>query len=217
MKRKVLSGSAKFTADRFRKIEESTSKNFRTPMRLMSFVTKMVAKEIYGQNIIRFKTAGISMSMLADHLLELSADCLGLYDPNKKTKDGKRKVSFLSFANIFFRNRARNFMKNPDFRQRRSDEEGNLKHSLVTRIPGPEDEIIIKERNELLAQAIGDLSRENRTILYEYFFEGRNQREIGDELGLSQSTVYRRIRDALKELKEGSHGKTLRELLRELE
>lgn len=53
-----------------------------------------------------------------------------------------------------------------------------------------------------LVAALGDLDERSRLLLYRRFWEGVSQREVGDELGVSQAHVSRLEQGALQELKD---------------
>lgn len=53
-----------------------------------------------------------------------------------------------------------------------------------------------------LAEALEQLDERDQTLLYRRFWEGRSQREVGEELGVSQAHVSRLEKRALDELKE---------------
>lgn len=67
----------------------------------------------------------------------------------------------------------------------------------VPEVPGPEG----FEAGELL-QALLQLPEKYRTPVYLYYYEGYNSPEIGKLLGLPQSTVRNRLREARAVLKE---------------
>ena len=54
----------------------------------------------------------------------------------------------------------------------------------------------------ILAPAVRHLAERDRRIIYLRFFEGRTQREIGDELGVTQMQVSRLLNRILRELRE---------------
>lgn len=53
-----------------------------------------------------------------------------------------------------------------------------------------------------MAEAVQTLEARERSILYMRFFEGKTQREIGSEIGISQVHVSRLLRRTLEELRE---------------
>lgn len=53
----------------------------------------------------------------------------------------------------------------------------------------------------ILAPALKDLSERDQRIIYLRFFEGRNQREIGDEIGVTQMQVSRLLARILRDLR----------------
>ncbi|SEC91154.1 RNA polymerase sigma-B factor [Nocardioides exalbidus] len=64
----------------------------------------------------------------------------------------------------------------------------------------------IAEARVVLGPALAGLAPSDRRLLHLSFVEERTQREIGDELGLSQSQVSRLVRDALTRLREAVAG-----------
>jgi RNA polymerase sigma factor for flagellar operon FliA len=65
-----------------------------------------------------------------------------------------------------------------------------LEEELVTEVtPGPDEAFARQEELRALRVAIDGLSDRHRTIVIESFFEGRTMREIGDDLGVTESRV----------------------------
>ena len=57
------------------------------------------------------------------------------------------------------------------------------------------------ERRDLLTRGLEGLSDEQRTLLRRRFFEGKSQREVAEQLGVSQMWVSRAERKALEQLR----------------
>jgi RNA polymerase sigma-70 factor (ECF subfamily) len=58
------------------------------------------------------------------------------------------------------------------------------------------------EISPFIDEAIAELPEETRTLLVMHFLEGRSQTELASEMGLSISTVCRRVKNGLAELRE---------------
>ena len=68
----------------------------------------------------------------------------------------------------------------------------------------PDEELENVVDLEGVARAIPSLSARKRTALYLRFYEGLSQREIGEQLGVSQVHVSRLLRDALGQLRKAA-------------
>jgi RNA polymerase sigma-B factor len=78
-----------------------------------------------------------------------------------------------------------------------SEEKATLGERIATEDLGP----FAVDARVILAPAVKDLSARDRRILYLRFFEGRNQREIGDEIGVTQMQVSRLLARILRDLR----------------
>jgi len=59
-------------------------------------------------------------------------------------------------------------------------------------------DVVIPEEEIRLEEALGQLSKEDRDLFYRYAVDEDTQAEISDDLGVSQSTVARRIEKVRK-------------------
>lgn len=83
-----------------------------------------------------------------------------------------------------------------DYRQ------GDDRDSVLARSLGTlHDDLESVPEHVTLRDALDRLSSPHRRVITSYFFEGRTQSEIGDELGVSQAQVSRLMRSALGELR----------------
>jgi len=80
-----------------------------------------------------------------------------------------------------------------------SESEPGLDFMEDKRMEGPDEDVY---RREMLAAISASLDAEGRTILFKKYFEGRSLKEIGEEMGLSQSRVSKiigRLKERLKD------------------
>jgi len=68
--------------------------------------------------------------------------------------------------------------------------------------PDPQDVLSAAEREARLREALSSLGEEQRSVIWQSFFEGLSHSEIADRLGLPLGTVKSRIRLAFKALKD---------------
>lgn len=78
-----------------------------------------------------------------------------------------------------------------------SEEKATLGERIASEDAGP----FAVDARVILAPAVKDLSARDQRILYLRFFEGRNQREIGDEIGVTQMQVSRLLARILRDLR----------------
>jgi RNA polymerase sigma-B factor len=78
-----------------------------------------------------------------------------------------------------------------------SEEKATLGERIATEDDGP----YAVDARVILTPAVKDLSVRDQRILYLRFFEGRNQREIGDEIGVTQMQVSRLLARILRDLR----------------
>ncbi|HEX7165487.1 MAG TPA: FliA/WhiG family RNA polymerase sigma factor [Acidimicrobiales bacterium] len=67
----------------------------------------------------------------------------------------------------------------------------------------PEGELLDRERNAYLVDAVKALPERLQTVVIGYFFEDRSMQEIGSELGVSESRVSQLRAEALDLLRDG--------------
>lgn len=80
---------------------------------------------------------------------------------------------------------------------------GDGEDVLLPSADSPELQLLDRERNAYLVDAIRALPERLRTVVIGYFFEDRSMQEIGDELGVSQSRVSQLRSEALDLLRGG--------------
>ena len=73
---------------------------------------------------------------------------------------------------------------------------------LVSGTSTPEVEVTANELKSIIEGSLTELPDELRSPMLLHFFKGRSQREVALELGVNQSTISRRMRDALDLLRE---------------
>jgi RNA polymerase sigma-B factor len=78
-----------------------------------------------------------------------------------------------------------------------SEEKSTLGDRISSEDVGP----FAVDARVILAPAVKDLSARDQRILYLRFFEGRNQREIGDQIGVTQMQVSRLLARILRDLR----------------
>jgi RNA polymerase sigma-B factor len=78
-----------------------------------------------------------------------------------------------------------------------SEEKSTLGERIASEDLGP----FAVDARVILAPAVKQLSARDQRILYLRFFEGRNQREIGDEIGVTQMQVSRLLARILRDLR----------------
>jgi RNA polymerase sigma-B factor len=78
-----------------------------------------------------------------------------------------------------------------------TEERATLAERIASEDVGP----FAVDARVILAPAVKDLSTRDQRILYLRFFEGRNQREIGDEIGVTQMQVSRLLARILRDLR----------------
>jgi RNA polymerase sigma-B factor len=78
-----------------------------------------------------------------------------------------------------------------------SEEKSTLGERIASEDLGP----FAVDARVILAPAVKQLAARDQRILYLRFFEGRNQREIGDEIGVTQMQVSRLLARILRDLR----------------
>lgn len=66
-------------------------------------------------------------------------------------------------------------------------------------------------RKESIKEILALVSREHRAAFVDYFFKHRNMRDIGAKLGVSESRISQRLRQAIREVREKLCPKMLRD------
>ncbi len=83
------------------------------------------------------------------------------------------------------------------------DSEGNAADALIVDGMSPEVEILERERNAYLVDAIRALPERLQVVVKAYFFEDRSMRDISAELGVTESRVSQLRAEALDLLRDG--------------
>ncbi len=66
----------------------------------------------------------------------------------------------------------------------------------------PIDDVATQELLRVIETAVVELPDDLRLPMMRHYFDGQSQREVAVELGVNQSTISRRMRDALRQLRE---------------
>ncbi|GGX79091.1 RNA polymerase sigma factor [Streptomyces minutiscleroticus] len=66
--------------------------------------------------------------------------------------------------------------------------------------PGPDEEVVDRERSLLLHSALADLPQPQREVVHLAYFAGRTYRQAAVELGIPEGTAKTRLRTALRTL-----------------
>ncbi len=80
-------------------------------------------------------------------------------------------------------------------------EENFLEATLVAEGPDPREESVLRERQQILQNALTQLSTKEQLILREWIFLGQTYQEISQMLGISQGTVAAIIHRAKAKLR----------------
>jgi len=83
-------------------------------------------------------------------------------------------------------------------RRKRREQEAFLMNELVGSDPADQ---LWQEVRPVLDDVMHDLKEEDRTVVVLRFFEGRNHKEIGSALGLSENTARMRVERSLEKLR----------------
>lgn len=90
---------------------------------------------------------------------------------------------------------------NDDLRRRFREGEAGPNETLADDAPMPLDEVLRRERKEVLWSAFAELAPEPRALLRLAYFEGLSYDEIGDILGVPVGTVKSRVSRAKAKLR----------------
>ena len=72
---------------------------------------------------------------------------------------------------------------------------------IVDLSPPVDDCVVDKLCLEELLQCFGQLSKDDRTLLYALFFDGKSERKLARELNISQPAVHKRLQKVLVKLR----------------
>lgn len=75
--------------------------------------------------------------------------------------------------------------------------------TLAAEIVGPEDSVLISERESFLRAAIEALPEKMRYIVEQIYFEDRTVKELAEELGATHSAVSQQRSEAMRLLRDG--------------
>ena len=81
--------------------------------------------------------------------------------------------------------------------------QGETDAVLLVDAADPEGELLDRERNAYLVDAVRSLPERLRIVVIGYFFEDRSMQDIGSELGVSESRVSQLRAEALDLLRDG--------------
>lgn len=110
------------------------------------------------------------------------------------------KASFAAWLTVICRNAALN-------RARRRKVETPLDETVT--VPSAEDEVLRRERQQRLYQAVGQLYGTERQIFFRKYYYGQSTAQIAAELGLTERGVegrLYRLRDKMRRLMGGEDG-----------
>ena len=113
------------------------------------------------------------------------------YDPEHSTK-----AKFVSYATLVIVRRL--LAKN----RRRVARQGVVKHLAFDSedldvMEDPESDILVEIR-----EAVDQLPTEERRLVRQHYYEGRNLEDIGREIGVSHTTAWKRIRRGVAKVRE---------------
>jgi len=117
---------------------------------------------------------------------------------NLNKADSVKKYLIVSFRRILFRH-----LKQYDTRERRNKEYSYLAYQSTS---GMDEDIIhsetTREKHDALIESLSDLTIRQREVLFLKFYEGYNNREISEMIGLSYQRVCNIAHEALVKLRE---------------
>lgn len=131
-----------------------------------------------------------------DCLSEISLiiwDKIGLFDPEKG--------SLRAYLTAIARNAAVSHAKRLG---RHTHEE--LPEAEPAREPGPEEQLILNERREALARALGQLTVAERSLFYRKYYYMQSTAQIASELGMTERAVEGRLYRLKKQLRKALGG-----------
>lgn len=113
----------------------------------------------------------------------------------------------LSYAHRMVHNLAIDRYRRGAFEMRLFEPEDDDTHATAVAEHTPEALAIGREQLSLVARALAELPERVRHVFELYRLQGRTQREIGAELGLSAATVNHLIRQALEHCRDALRGR----------
>lgn len=146
------------------------------------------APKIYIRLIRLVKNPSIAEEILQDVFTKIWLHRQNI-DPNR---------GFVSFLNHISDNLAMDF-----FRKVQRDKALQLEiwASAIELYYHTEEQLFLKDKQEILSKAIDSLSPKRKEILMLNKFEEKSYKEIADQLGISVSTVSNQLVSALKDIK----------------
>lgn len=81
------------------------------------------------------------------------------------------------------------------------DTTSRLVEMLPDGLPSQEEIVVNRDTYALLHKAIATLSDRDKSIIMAYYFEGRPMKEIGNDLGISESRISQIVKRTLKKLR----------------
>lgn len=82
------------------------------------------------------------------------------------------------------------------------DEEYQFIHDIPDTAPNPEEAYVLKEKYELLWNAINGLSKQQKRIIIAMFYENKTSFELAEELSLSLNSLNHCLQRALAKLRK---------------
>ena len=81
-----------------------------------------------------------------------------------------------------------------------------LPEAEPAREPGPEEQLILNERREALARALGQLTVAERSLFYRKYYYMQSTAQIASELGMTERAVEGRLYRLKKQLRKALGG-----------
>ncbi|MBQ6815434.1 MAG: sigma-70 family RNA polymerase sigma factor [Lachnospiraceae bacterium] len=111
------------------------------------------------------------------------------------------KGNFNTWISAITRNAAYNRARD----NRKKDEYEEMPEDLISKDNNPEDEILKKERMQMLHNAMSELSVKDRQLIYRKYYYMQSTEQIAAELGLTERAVEGRLYRIKKRLRGKCH------------
>ena len=116
------------------------------------------------------------------------------------------KGAFTTWLTVLTRNAALNRRRGE---QRRKNRQEELGEHIPDPRPGPEEEVLRKERAGTIQHAVAQLSQLDRSLFYRKYYYFQSTAQMAAELGLTQRAVEGRLRRIRLRLREALGGEQL--------